>query len=82
MVFISDAEREDAAGILARTETSSVLTIGESQGFVERGGIVNLVTQNANIRFEINIGAAVRKRLIISSRLLALAKIVRDQGTR
>ncbi|MBZ5633003.1 MAG: TonB-dependent receptor [Acidobacteriia bacterium] len=82
VVFISDAEREDAAGILARTETSSVLTIGESQGFVERGGIVNLVTQNANIRFEINIGAAVRKRLIISSRLLALAKIVRDQGTR
>jgi hypothetical protein len=77
VVFISDAEQKNTAGILASAENTSALTIGENLGFGERGGVVNLVIHDANIRFEINTGAAERKRLIISSRLLALAKIVR-----
>ena len=80
IVFISDAEQKNAAGMLASAENTSALTIGESEGFAERGGVVNLVIQNAKIRFEINTGAAERKGLIISSRLLVLAKIVRDLG--
>jgi hypothetical protein len=77
VVFISDAEPKNTASILAGAEASSALTIGESEGFVERGGVVNLVIHDANVHFEINIGAAERKHLIISSRLLALARIVR-----
>ncbi len=82
IVFISDAEQKNAAGMLASAENTSALTIGESEGFAERGGVVNLVIQDAKIRFEINTGAAERKHLIISSRLLTLAKIVHNQGTR
>ena len=76
VVFISDAEEKNAAGILTRAENTSALTIGENEGFAQRGGVVNLVSRHANIHFEINTGAAERKRLTLSSRLLALAKIV------
>jgi hypothetical protein len=77
VVFISNAETKNTAGILTRTASTSALTIGEDEGFVQRGGMVNLVSHDANIHFEINTGAAERKHLIISSRLLTLAKIVR-----
>jgi hypothetical protein len=77
VVFISDAEPKNTASILAGAEASSALTIGENQGFAERGGVVNLVIHDANIHFEINTAAAERKHLIISSKLLALARIVR-----
>jgi hypothetical protein len=82
VVFISDAEQKNTAGILSSAENTSALTIGENEGFVERGGVVNLVTQNAKIHFEINAAAAARKHLLISSRLLALAKIVSTRVTR
>jgi hypothetical protein len=82
VIFISDTEQKNAAGILTGAENTSALTIGEDEGFAERGGVVNLAIQNANIRFEINTGAAERKHLVISSRLLALAKIVGARGTR
>jgi hypothetical protein len=77
VIFISEAEQKNAAGILARSENTSALTIGESKGFVAQGGVINLAIQNAKIRFEINVGAAERKGLMISSKLLSLATIVR-----
>ena len=53
-----------------------ILTIGETPGFAARGGIINLTLEDNKVRFEVNIGAAKQANLNISSRLLALAKIV------
>ena len=50
-----------------------LLTIGEARGFVERGGVINLVETRGRIRFEINRQAAERAGLAVSSRLLDLA---------
>jgi hypothetical protein len=77
VVFICDSELKNTTRILTRAENTIALTIGESQGFGAQGGVVNLVIHDANVHFEINTGAAERKHLIISSRLLALARIVR-----
>ncbi len=41
------------------------------------GGIINFFTEHNKIRFEINVGAAERAGLSISSRLLNLARIIR-----
>jgi hypothetical protein len=51
-----------------------LLTVGESPGFAERGGIINLVEVHGRIRFEINHKAAQRAGLVMSSRLLELAE--------
>lgn len=52
------------------------LTVGETPGFVEQGGMIGFYPDGSNVRFEINPVAATRVHLKISSRLLQLAKIV------
>jgi hypothetical protein len=53
-----------------------VLTIGETPGFATSGGMINLVLEDNRVRFEVNVKAAKEADLNISSRLLALARIV------
>jgi hypothetical protein len=55
-----------------------VLTIGEIPGFAKRGGIINLVLEDNKVHFEVNVEAAKEADLNISSRLLALARIVQE----
>jgi hypothetical protein len=50
-----------------------LLVIGETSGFLNRGGMINLIEVDRRIRFEINQRAATDAGLQISSRLLHLA---------
>jgi len=52
------------------------LTIGETPGFARRGCIINLIVEENKARFEVNLDAAKPSDLNISSRLLALARII------
>jgi hypothetical protein len=55
-----------------------VLTVGDGRGFAQAGGIIELYVEAARIRFAINVDAAERSGVRLSSRLLGLAKVVRD----
>ena len=61
---------------LERLQDQPVLIVGESEGFAALGGSVNFIVESNKIRFEINVDAAKEHQLTISSKLLALAKIV------
>ena len=63
-----------ASAYLGAARTSPSLTVGESPDFIEQGGIVNFTLEGANVRFQIDAGAAERAGLRISSRLLRLAR--------
>jgi hypothetical protein len=78
MIFVGASERKNTPSVLERLRGSSVLTVGESDGFGQHGGIVNLLLNEGRIRFEVNPHAAERAHLQISSRLLSLATIVAD----
>ena len=78
MIFVRAAEMKANPGILAGARRSSTLTVGEAKGFAERGGIINLMREENKLRFEVNIDAAAQTRLRISSKLLALAKIIKE----
>jgi hypothetical protein len=54
-----------------------VLLVGESAGFAASGGCINFYRDEENIRFEINPAAVRGQSLKVSSKLLALAKIVK-----
>jgi hypothetical protein len=54
--------------------------VGESAEFAERGGGIQFFLENNKLRFAINVDAIQRARVQASSKLLALAKIVHDQG--
>jgi len=57
-----------------------VLTISEQPGFAAAGGVIELYAVEGRLRFRINVDAAERAGLTISSRLLKLADIVHDNG--
>ena len=79
ILFIATSERERTAQILERLEGSAVLMVGETEGFARLGGSINFVTERNKLRFEINVDAAKRAELRISSRLLGLARVVTDE---
>jgi len=59
------------------THDSSVLTVGNGTQFIEKGGMVDFINEHDTIRFEINPDLPQRLQLKISSKLLALARLVR-----
>jgi len=78
ILYISSSERKLADHIFMSLDGSGVLTVGEMTQFAARGGIVQFSLGDRRVRFDINLGAASRSGLKISSKLLALAQIVRD----
>jgi YfiR/HmsC-like len=71
--------RRDAARlrrVLVELKDGPILTVGESDGFVEQGGMIGFLLVDNKVRFEINVQAAEQAKLRISSRRLLLAKLV------
>jgi hypothetical protein len=78
MIFFPRSENNEAALIprLGR----GVLTVGETEDFLRIGGIIRFVLENNRVRFDVNQTAARRAGLLISSRLLKIARYVESGG--
>ena len=76
ILFISSSEMPHLAEAIQILKGLPVLTIGETPGFAKNGGMINLLLEDNRVRFEVNVEAAKEADLNISSRLLALARIV------
>jgi hypothetical protein len=80
LLFIAGRDKKRAAAILAGLNSAPILTVGETDDFVQRGGMIGFCLLENKIRFDINLNAAQRANLKISSRLLLLAKTVIGDG--
>jgi len=78
LFFDEPLDSSIVAKVLMSVRNSPILTIGVSRDFVTQGGIIRFVTTDGRLTFEINPEAARRAGLEISSKMLSLAKIVRD----
>lgn len=76
VLFLPAAQKDGLEKILVHTVARPILTVGDTEGFAERGVLVNFYTFENAVRFEINDSAARKSGLEISSRLLKLARIV------
>lgn len=79
IVFIAASEEPRLRQDLATLSGRSVLTVGDVDRFAERGGIAGFYTEGSKVRFRINVAAAARADLKISSQLLKLARIVSEE---
>jgi hypothetical protein len=80
MVFVSATEGDSLPAVLDAVRGASVLLIGETPDFAASGGTIEFTLEDSRIRFLINTDAADRARLRVDSKLLALAKVVHDEG--
>ncbi len=76
ILFIGSTVGSSHAEILRNIRGSPVLTVGETDGFAQQGGMINFILTDNKVGFEINRKNAESAGLKISSKLLALAKTV------
>lgn len=76
LLFLAKTERDDWPKIMAILGERAVLTVGEMNGFIDSGGVLNLHLDKSKINFEVNLDQAKSNNIIISSRILKLASSV------
>ncbi len=78
ILFVNSAQQSQTRHLTEVLRGSGVLTVGETDTFVEEGGIINFFLDNDQVQFRISRKAAQQAGLYVSSRLLSVAKRVLD----
>jgi len=78
ILFVSSSEKSHLPAIFSALRGANALLVGETDGFAASGGAIQFILEANHVRFAINPDAIRRAGLQVSSKLLALAKIVRD----
>ena len=76
ILFINYEQPEQLEKAFETLKGRSVLTVGDTQGFARRGGMIRFMMVNNKIRLRINPEAAQAAGLVLSSKLLKMADIV------
>jgi hypothetical protein len=82
IVYLTDPVEKENKNLLEILKAKNVLTVGESPEFTRAGGVVSLVKAGDQIQIQVNMNAAQRAGIKISSRLLNLAVIVHERPIR
>jgi hypothetical protein len=78
--LITERDDRKVQRVLTEAASAKVLTIGEGEDFAQRGGVIGLLLENRRVRFDIDTSAATAAGLRVSSKLLALTRVVRTGG--
>ena len=73
ILFVSKSEKKHFPEIIQGLHGDAVLTVSETDGFIQTGGMINFLLVGGKIRFQIDDAAAKAAKLKISSKLLSLA---------
>lgn len=76
VLFVSAGDAAQLDVLLRGLAHAPVLTVGDLPGFAQAGGMIGLREEDKRIRFEINLAAAQRAGLRLSSQMLKLASRV------
>jgi hypothetical protein len=74
VLFISQSETPRLDSIFRALRGKSILTVGESERFEGRDGIIRFLVVQNKVRLKINVAAAREAKLTISSKLLRQAE--------
>ncbi len=79
ILFISSSEAARIKEILAAVDSFNVLTVSDMPGFTSDGGMIQFVLRENKVRFEVNLTAAEKAGLMMSSQLLKVATDIRKE---
>jgi hypothetical protein len=78
MLFLARDHSKDLPHLLERCSGSSTMIVADAPGLAERGAVLGFFLAERHVRFEVNVDAARRADLGVSSQLLKLARVVHD----
>ncbi len=77
ILFVCASEKASLAPALGAVQRWPVLTVGDFEGFADRGGTIGFIRQDNRVGFEINEESARKAGLRVNAKLLYLGKSVR-----
>jgi YfiR/HmsC-like len=77
ILFVSSIETGWVNRMAETASKQGVLTVSDMPHFASRGGMIEFVTDDKRVRFEVNLTAAQRAGLTLSSELLKVATVIR-----
>jgi len=80
IVFVDKSEERRMPMLLPQLERANVLTVSDMPGFSDHGGMIQFLLAGDRVRFEVNLSAAEKAGLSLSSDLLKVAAKVRRSG--
>jgi hypothetical protein len=75
ILFIGGGQNRKLADTLSKLRGLNILLVGESDGFLEAGGMINLARHDRRIVLEVNVDSIHAAGLKVSSKLLAVATL-------
>ena len=77
VLYFGKAESARAEKLLSGLGAAPVLAVGDSPEFLDHGGTIAFALVNDRVRFDVNVVAAQRAGVTISSKLLRIAREVK-----
>ena len=82
ILYFREGEARKMGAAYESIKKLPVLTVGESNDFLDQGGMFNFFFEDKQLRFEVNPATAENAKLTVSSKLLRLAKKIRKGGAK
>ena len=79
LLYAGGLDARQSTQLIDALKGAPVFTVSDGDKFAELGGVAQLILEKDRMHFSINVAAAQRARLQLSSKLLSLATIVKDQ---
>ena len=76
IMFVPASERKRTRDWTGKIQGKAVLTVGESEEFLQNGGVINFLLKDNTVRFEISLNAAQAAGLKLHANLLKVAVAV------
>lgn len=80
ILFVAESESGSFEDWLSEVDDEQVLTVAESEGWLNKGVVMDLMIQDKRVVFDVNLDAARGEGITINSRLLRLARKVYGLG--
>ncbi len=81
VVYLAASARARSPGVIGELKRKLALTVSDIPDFAETGGMVQLSVEGGRIRIAVNVDALQRANVRLSSRVLAISRIVKDAPT-
>ena len=75
-LYISRFSRIELNKILDRVDRLPILTIGDTMDYEKRGVMINLFVSGDSVKFNVNLAAAKKSGIILTSKILRYARFI------
>jgi YfiR/HmsC-like len=79
ILFLGESEEVRLARDLSAIHLKPILTVSTLPSFLDRGGMIQFISQNKRVRFAVNLSSTAQAHLAVSSELLKVAVAVQGK---